>query len=104
MIEEVKKKKIRERAMGTVGFTVAGFPVEMWKDWENDCKRNFGDCRWIKMWNDHLRAKDNEFRQFVLKKIKELETRIEVLSQDSSKSNEQEVGTMSGNTVKSEEA
>lgn len=65
--------KSRVRAQGTRYFTVSGFPDAQWKEWETDCKKNFGDCRWLKMWNDHMRADESQFRRYVLNKVKELE-------------------------------
>lgn len=33
------------------------FPLELWREWDADCKVRFGDSRWVKAWNDHQRAK-----------------------------------------------
>ena len=73
------EKKTRQRAEGTRAFHVAGFPIDLAEDWNMDCKESFGDCRWVKMWNDHLRAKDYKHYQFVLNKIKALEEKVDEL-------------------------
>lgn len=51
------KSEPRRRAQGTMSLSVSAFPDELWKEWNMDCKLNYGDCRWIKMWNDHQRSK-----------------------------------------------
>ncbi len=44
----------------TVNVTSGAFPLKLWKEWDADCKENFGDCRWMKMWHDHLIAKTHK--------------------------------------------
>jgi len=51
MGEETKQSK---KTNLTVNVTSGAFPVNLWKHWDEDCKENFGDCRWMKMWHDHL--------------------------------------------------
>ncbi len=60
-----------------VGIIVGSFPFTLWKEWDNDCKANYGDCRWAKMWSDHLRAnmKIEEIRKEILQE--EPEERVE---------------------------
>lgn len=36
---------------------VNGFPEPKMKEWLDDCKANFGGCRWAKMVNDHERSR-----------------------------------------------
>lgn len=40
-----------------VSVTASSFPPHLFLEWDADCKLNFGDCRWMKMWFDHLCAK-----------------------------------------------
>ena len=40
----------------TIGVTANGFPLALWRKWEKDCKEKYNDCRWIKMWTDHVRS------------------------------------------------
>lgn len=76
---KVEEKIPRNRAEGTVGFTVSAFPSTQWSEWDKDCKRNFGDCRWIKIWHDHVRAKDYEFYEESLNRIRVLEQEVQKL-------------------------
>jgi len=66
----------RKRAEGTVSFGVSAFPVSLFEEWDRDCKEKFGDCRWIKMWNDHIRSKDYEFYKEIVERIERLEQDI----------------------------
>jgi len=33
-----------------------GFILELWKEWKQQCKEQFNDIHWVKIWNDHLKA------------------------------------------------
>jgi len=44
----------------TITLVCGSFPFQLSKEWEADCKARFGDCRWMKMWHDHLLAKQFE--------------------------------------------
>jgi len=35
----------------------AGFPVELWNEWKTHCKDSHNDNYWVKIWEDHLKAK-----------------------------------------------
>ena len=71
--------KDRFRAESSMGFTVSAFPIELWKEWDSDCKAKYGDCRWIKIWNDHKTAKDAEQYRALEVKLVLLEKEIEEL-------------------------
>lgn len=53
----------------TVTVISNAFPSELFDEWDEDCRKIHGDCRWMKMWFDHM----------VAKKIPDLEARIEEL-------------------------
>ncbi|MHA2202179.1 MAG: hypothetical protein ACW991_00685 [Candidatus Hodarchaeales archaeon] len=73
MVEKVKEHL---RSKGTVLVTASSFPSNQWSEWDLDCKENYGDCRWMKMWSDHLNAKGNKQYTFLLKKYKEIDDRL----------------------------
>ena len=73
------KTSDRKRAEGTISVPVSAFPLEMWEEWNSDCQKRFGDCRLIKMWNDHNVAKNMEMYSIVVSKVELLEGKIEVL-------------------------
>jgi len=73
---EDKSLSNRVRAEGTVIVTASAFPIGFWQEWNKDCQVEFGDCRWIKMWNDHLTAKNNKAYLEVLEKLELLEKRL----------------------------
>ena len=39
-----------------IGFFVGNFPKELAQEWDKDCKERYNDCRWLKIWSDHLVA------------------------------------------------
>lgn len=41
-----------------VDFKVSNYPGNLWIEWENDCKENYNDMRWLKVLCDHLVAKE----------------------------------------------
>lgn len=63
-----------------VDFKVNGMPSTVFNDWNQSCIEEFADCRWVKMMNDHLKARQfDSFIQLysqVLQKNVELEERI----------------------------
>lgn len=74
-----EEEKVKERAQGTARFSVAGFPHKQWQDWNDCCKEEFGDCRWMKMWSDHCRAKDHVLFEQISSDLNELKKKIEAL-------------------------
>lgn len=48
-----------DKGTGLVSMPVGSFPLKLWQEWEQDCKENFNGIRWMKIWNDHLKAKNN---------------------------------------------
>ena len=73
-----------KRAQGTRSFTVSGFPIPNWNEWEKDCQKNFGDCRWIKMWYDHQQSKRSDQNYLLESKIVELEVKVIKLEKEQS--------------------
>jgi len=67
----------RLRAETTRSFGVAAFPFKQWNEWDESCKEEFGDCRWIKMWHDHSVAKHYQNFERLEKKLLELEEKID---------------------------
>jgi len=69
----------KPRATVTHVITCSGFPDKIWREWEQSCKEEFGDCRWMKMWMDHLSAKQNSTLQSLLAEISEIKSRLDEL-------------------------
>ena len=55
------------------------FPLPILEKWDEDCKKNYGDCRWMKCWNDHLAAKREPILNALLGELSMLKARIEKL-------------------------
>ena len=96
MDDEVSEKPEIPRAQGTVIPKVSGFPIPLWKEWDFECKRDFGDCRWMKIWHDHLRAKDFQSYQFLVAKINELERKTDLLAKNKESISEVQNVTFAG--------
>jgi hypothetical protein len=64
----------------TVSFNVAGMPDTVFADWKKNCIEEFGDCHWVKIMSDHLKAKQfNAFLDMysqVINKNLDLEERL----------------------------
>jgi len=69
----------KPRATVTHVITCSGFPDRIWREWEQSCKEEFGDCRWMKMWMNHLSAKQNSALQGLLAEISEIKSRLDEL-------------------------
>lgn len=76
MTDENDKNKV------TVGLSANSFPLANFIEWDKDCKQFFGDVRWLKIWNDHLMAKQTllnaELLDLIFQKIKKIEEQISI--------------------------
>jgi len=94
--KEVKKIKedIRKGKSGTeVSVPFSKFPFVKWVEWWEDCKKNFGGCRWAKAYMDHQKAKESKENEAIWKKINELEGCL----QQQPEEKEEVVTTLGGN-------
>ena len=56
--EEVKKKNTEKRDSGVrIGIYCNDWSPHLLKEWEDDCKQNYNNIRWIKMYQDHKQAR-----------------------------------------------
>ncbi len=73
-------RNVEENKVPTVSFNVSGMPDTVFNAWNTSCIEEFGDCRWVKIMNDHHKAK--QFDSFIqiytelLKQNLDLEERI----------------------------
>lgn len=69
-----------------INFSVNGMPEKIFADWNSSCIENYGDCRWVKMFSDHQKAK--QFDEMLalysraLTEIDEVKEALEVLSKE----------------------
>ena len=71
----------RKRPAESIAPVMAGFPLKLWEQWDRDCKENYGDCRWMKAWNDHLRARETVQVDFLMQEILELKAELAALKE-----------------------
>jgi hypothetical protein len=76
--QENSVSESRKRAEGTFTFGVSAFPLDLWNEWDSDCRQYYGDCRWIKMWDDHQKAKFMPILIDLLRRVDELEKKGKV--------------------------
>ncbi|RLJ03641.1 MAG: hypothetical protein DRP11_00150 [Candidatus Aenigmatarchaeota archaeon] len=95
MKNEQDKNKEGRSAI-TVSVTSGSFPIQLFQEWEEDCKRRFGHCRWMKMWSDHLAAKQLSIIQDLMEQIKELDRRISMLESNPNEKKDKEILTLGG--------
>lgn len=66
---EIGKGKYINKNANIIGLFAGSFPRELALEWEEDCKKRYNGCRWIKMWSDHLVAKTVQEKQtFIIEK------------------------------------
>ena len=60
----------------TIGLVAAGFPLDLFQLWEEDCKENFGNHRWVKIWQDHLTSRVGMDVVQLIKAVESLQERV----------------------------
>jgi hypothetical protein len=87
-VRNTKEDTIRDQYPQTITISSTWTSKELLDEWEENCQRNFGDCRWMKMWNDHLAAK------YYMRIIEELEMVKSRLAKLEKKEVEPEIKTL----------
>jgi len=74
--------KMEEKNENTVtrGFYISAMPMSYWMRWNKSCQEDFGDVRWIKVWDNHKKAEayDILFSQ-VVARLDEIDMKINAL-------------------------
>jgi len=78
MVEKEKEKETEKETVPnvTMKVTASAFPMTLFREWDKDCKEKFGDCRWMKMWNDHLASKSMELYIDLSSQVAEMKSRL----------------------------
>jgi len=76
MVEEEKETDKETVPNVTMKVTASAFPMNLFREWDKDCKERFGDCRWMKMWNDHLASKSMELYLDLSTQLTEMKSRV----------------------------
>lgn len=95
-----EKPRDRVRAEATQVLIASAFPIQFYREWKEDCKQNFGDCHWIKAWNDHQNAKVGGRYDRLEERILELERKVVELSSKPKKDEDGFVETMTAKVKK----
>jgi len=81
----------------TISIQASGFPLSAFKEWDESCKNDFGDCRWVKIVHDHNIAKSTSVFNLLLERIENLESQLDLLiNVDKSEEDEPIVKTIGG--------
>jgi len=91
MIMSEEKRVEEEEPNVTITAVAGSFPMSLFLEWDEECKNRFGHCRWMKMWHDHLVAKQIESLNLLLTEIEMLKIRLERLEK---KPKETEIKTL----------
>ena len=70
------ENKEKDAVNATAGFTVGGFPLRYWEEWEADCKENYKGRYWLKIWADHQSSQNIQFFKIVLDEINDIKRRL----------------------------
>jgi hypothetical protein len=98
MTDTIENKNDKKAGNVKVGFVANDFPLSNFIEWDMDCKKNFGDCRWLKLWNDHMLAKTVGLHSLLFDKIENLEKELNELKEPAQpkKTKEEFVDTIGG--------
>jgi hypothetical protein len=79
-MEEKVNDEEKPKRITTVKFSINGMPQSLFNEWNQDCISKYGDCRWMKAFNDHKKAEKYEemltIYSSMLASIGELEARV----------------------------
>ena len=74
-----KEKPKRDVTEDTTGFGVGHFPMKLFVEWDKDCRDNYGDTRWIKIWQDHVVSKQSRKEEAMWKYIMDLNDKVDAI-------------------------
>ena len=86
----------KEEKGASITIQASGFPLSAFKEWDESCKKDFGDCRWVKIMHDHKMANNNQMVNLLLDRIERLEYQISLLTSDDKEEIEPGVRTLGG--------
>jgi hypothetical protein len=86
----------KEKPNTTVNVTSGAFPLSLWCEWDKDCKENFGDCRWMKMWHDHQMSLKFDIFAVIMDEISELREVVRELASKHTEAKKEKVKTLGG--------
>jgi len=75
----VEIKEFGKEKNTSLTVSCSSFPFKLWKSWDSDCIETFGNCRWMKMWHDHLASKQLDVFGVLMEQIEELKFRLDKL-------------------------
>ena len=65
-----------------IGLFMGGFPEKLAREWEGDCKENFGGCRWMKAYADHCKARALEMSEIATEAMSHEEEEVPISKED----------------------
>ena len=75
------EEKSEQSEKKNLSVTCGDWPPELFDEWSSDCKKNFNDIRWVKMWYDHNKSKEHDTLLILIGKQAELEQRLDSLAE-----------------------
>jgi hypothetical protein len=86
----------KEEKGASITIQASGFPLSAFKEWDESCKKDFGDCRWVKIMHDHKMANNNQMVNLLLDRIERLEHQLALLTSTDTQQIEPGVRTLGG--------
>ena len=86
----------KEEKGASITIQASGFPLSAFKEWDESCKKDFGDCRWVKIMHDHKMANNNQMVNLLLDRIEKLEYQLALLTSTDTQEIESSVKTLGG--------
>ena len=77
----VKIKEFGNEKRDSLTISANSFPFKLWNEWDSDCIETFGNCRWMKMWHDHLASKQLDVFRVLMEQVEELKFRLDKLEE-----------------------
>jgi len=64
----------------TLSLQASGFPISTFREWDESCRKDFGNARWIKIVHDHQMAKVLPLLNSLIVRVEQLEENINNLT------------------------
>jgi len=80
----------------TISLQASGFPLSAFKEWDESCRKDFGNARWVKIIHDHQLAKTLPLFNTMLTRIELLEKYVAQIGQSEQNDDNEEIQTLGG--------
>jgi len=72
----MNKENSKKEEKATASIQASGFPLSAFREWNESCEKDFGNCRWVKMMHDHQVSKMLPLLNSMTSRIEQLESHM----------------------------